>query len=101
MEQQQEEKAVPNFSDTKKGGLGPIIGIIVIIILLALGGLYYFTKGIDQIPNYETPEADQAMMQLQEQSDSDTLADIEADAEATDLSEIDALYDDLDADSAQ
>lgn len=99
MEPQQEEQATPNFSDHKKGGIGPVLGIIVIIILLALGGLYYFTTGVEQIPTYEVDSnTDETVMELQEQSSSDAIADIEADVEATDLSEIDTLLEDLDAD---
>lgn len=101
MEQQQEEKVTPNFADHKKGGVGPVLGIIVIIILLALGGLYYFTQGVNKIPTYdESGQGDDAAMQMQEQSNSDAIADIEADANATDFSEIDALLNDLDADAS-
>lgn len=92
------EPVQPNFTDTKKGGLGTVFGIIVIIILLALGGLYYFTKGIAQIPTYSGTEEDQAMMEMKEQSDSNAIADIEADAAATDFSELDALEADLESD---
>ena len=88
----------PNFADTKKSGFAPVLGIIVIIALLAFGGLYYLTQGIDQIPSYEAGENDAAVQALSEQSASDAIADIEADVEATDLSEIDALLEDLEAD---
>ena len=100
MQEQQETPVTPNFADHKKGGVGPVLGIIVIIILLALGGLYYFTKGIGQIPNYDSGNQDDAMMQMQEQSNSDALSDIDADVQATDFSEIDATLSDLDADAS-
>jgi len=99
IEQQQEEQATPHFADHKKGGLGAVIGIIVIIVLLALGGIYYFTQGVSQIPQYNAQE-DAAVMQMKTQSDSNALADIEADVNATDLSEIDALLEDLDAEAS-
>lgn len=46
-----EDKPVPEpLAHTKKGaGIGPIIGIIIILILIALGGLYYVTKGIKNV----------------------------------------------------
>lgn len=100
MQPEQEEQSTPHFADHKKGGVGPVLGIIVIIILLALGGLYYFTTEINNIPSYEVPANDESVQVLQEQSSSDVIADIEADVNATDLSEIDALLDDLDADAS-
>ena len=36
-----------NGTPPAKNGIGPILGIIIIVILLALGSLYYFTKGVD------------------------------------------------------
>lgn len=100
-EQQSTEQAPqeePNFADTKKGGVGPVLGIVVIIALIAIGGYYYFTSGVEQIPNYEAGEEDATVQALSEQSTSDTISDIEADVEATDLSEVDALLEDLEAD---
>lgn len=99
-EQNENQQEQPHFADTKKdgNGIGPLLGIIVIIALLALGGFYYFTRGVNQIPSYEASEQDATVEALEEQSTSDAIADIEADVNATDLSEIDALLDDLEAD---
>jgi len=73
----------------KEGGFGSIIGIIIIIILLALGAMYYFTDGIDQIQKNDSMSAEDEAMMLSEQSSSTNLADIEADVNATDLSGLD------------
>ncbi len=88
MEQQQ-----PTPKPPEKGGVGPVLGIIVIIIVLALGGLYYFTKGVDQIPS---PSADQAALtpedeaaMIEAQGTSANLSDIQADVNATDVSGLD------------
>jgi uncharacterized protein HemX len=36
---------------SREGGSGPVFGIIVIIILLALGGIYYFTMSVQSLQN--------------------------------------------------
>lgn len=78
----------------KEGGAGPVIGIIIIIILLGLGGVYYFTTGVDQIQSEdammeESMSADEAAAKVREQGSSTDLADIEADLQATDFSGLD------------
>jgi len=86
------ESQAPQSSPKKDGGLGATIGIIIIIILLALGAMYYFTAGVDQIQNGQVTEglsADEEAALLKDQGSSTNLADIEADLEATDLSGLD------------
>lgn len=85
----------------KEGGIGPVIGIIIIIILLGLGGVYYFTTGVNQIQNDGTIQEDSLSPEeeaaaLLEQSASTDLSDIEADLEATDLSGLDSASTDFD-----
>lgn len=73
------------------GGIGAVVGIIIIVILLALGGVYYFTTGVDNLErNDEAPTivGDEAAA-LKEQGTSTELADIEADLTATDFSGLD------------
>ena len=83
----------------KKNGdsLGPTISSIVIVLLLVLGGIYYFTKGIGEVQ----PTGDQAAAgdeaALRQQSQSTDLADIEADVNATDLSALDEASADFDS----
>jgi uncharacterized protein HemX len=102
----QPEKTTPG----KKTSIGPVFGIIIIVVLLALGGLYYFTTGVDQVRNNEPQpvlteeeaatlqdEAVQEASTLREQSTSNTIADIEADLEATDLSGLDDALSDFDS----
>lgn len=86
----------PEPQRPKEGSFGPTLAIILIIILIALGGLYYFTKGVDY--SYDGQyESDPAIEAMQAQGSSDEIAEIEADLEATDFSEIDALMLELDA----
>jgi flagellar basal body-associated protein FliL len=83
-----------NGKPSGKGGVGPILGIIIIIILLALGGLYYFTKGASQVQNQnaaattQTP-ADEAAT-IATQGTSANLNAVQADVNATDLSGLDS-----------
>lgn len=97
----QEESSAPNTTPVQKpqqGGFGPIFAIIVIIILLALGGLYYFTEGVEQVQDTQQEETgDETVDALMQQGDSDEIADIEADLDATDLSEVEDILDDIDA----
>lgn len=72
-------------------GIGAVVGIIIIVILLALGGVYYFTTGVDNLErNDEAPVlvGDEAAA-LKEQGSSTELADIEADLNATNFSGLD------------
>jgi hypothetical protein len=81
--------------------LGPAIGVIVIIALIVLGGLYFWGQRIDRkspapmeansmqdmpAAQLETPGAD--LGSLEAQGTSDDITSISADIEATNLSEL-------------
>lgn len=51
-----DQETPPAPKPPQKGGVGPILGIIIIIILIALSGLYYFTEKVDTL---EIPGASQ------------------------------------------
>ncbi|MAJ97248.1 hypothetical protein CL644_00855 [bacterium] len=40
----------------KSGGTGPLVGIVIIVILLVFGGLYYWDSlsSVDAVPNEDT-----------------------------------------------
>lgn len=65
----------------RQNNIGPVIGIIIIIVVLLLGGLYFWGQRVDDLSD-DTQE-------LRETSDSDDVADIEAD--------LDEDFNDLDA----
>lgn len=69
----------------KEGRTGPTIGIIIVVIVLILVGLYFWGK---RLQNGET--VDSATNALQEQSASDELDDIETDLDATMIEELDS-----------
>lgn len=88
------------MSETRneKNPLGPIIGIIVIIIFIILGGLYLWggklNRGqtVEEILNAE----DVMLEELQTQGVSDEIVDIATDLGATDLEDIDAELKEID-----
>ena len=82
--------------------IGPTVGIVIIVIILILGGLYLwggkllengYQSGSDALyPAVETQ--DQQTANLETQGVSDSASDIEADLEVTDLDNLDAGLDD-------
>lgn len=93
-----------NFNQKKP--IGPVIGIAIIIVILIFGGLYYWGAKIskqDAIDNQENltaeqieNKADQTTQQLQTQSTSDEITDIEADLNTTDLENLDKELENID-----
>lgn len=86
-----------------KEGRGAMIGSIIVILILIAGAIYYFsatasntvapapvTPVVEQAPTPVPQEpSDTTTSQLQQQGSSDNIADIEADATATNLSGLD------------
>jgi len=74
--------------------VGPAIGVIIIILVLILGGLYFWgermNKGSEipnpQVENSVTPDAQ--TQNLQQQSSSDDVNAIDADLTATDVNNL-------------
>ncbi len=78
----------------KDKSFGPVIGIIIIIIILALGGFYFWgqrlvKEGILNEDEKTQEKYDQALESLRQLSDSDDVSAIEEDLNATDLSPLD------------
>lgn len=69
----------------KEGRTGPTIGIIIVVIVLILVGLYFWGG---KLRNGET--LDSVTSALQEQSASDELGEIETDLDATMIEELDS-----------
>ena len=68
----------------KNGKTGAIIGILVIIIILVIGALYFFGGRLVGTPATETPAAFQPA-----ESASSEIADIESGLSGTDLQNLD------------
>jgi hypothetical protein len=80
--------------NVKPSSAGPIVGTIIIIVIIILGGFYFWSKKVA-----ETPVADEQTQQLQDVSSSDSVADIEADLNATDFTSLDSDIDQIGAES--
>lgn len=84
-----------------KSSAGPLIAVVIIVALLVLGALYYFRSVAPLHEHMPTDEAmmeeDQILEELTTQSQSDVLADIEADLDATALDELDKELSDIES----
>ncbi|HEY4496053.1 MAG TPA: hypothetical protein VJC04_01710 [Candidatus Paceibacterota bacterium] len=73
---------------------GPVIGAVIIILILIVGALYFWgaklNKEANQTPDDILNTEDQTLNQLQTQSTSTEISDIETDLNATDLDNLDA-----------
>ena len=79
----------PMLEDNKKKSVGPLIGLIIIIILILAGALYFGSKRIEA----PTAPADQTVT---EQGTSTEIADIEKDLDAGMIDDLDKELEDID-----
>ncbi len=88
-----------NVGNDKKS-VGPIIGIIIIVILVILGGLYFYGKSIRTAPSAQS-EAEEEVAQaaslekISSQSASDATEDISKDLNETPIDSLDSDFKDL------
>jgi uncharacterized protein HemX len=77
------------------GSVGPIVGSVIVIIIIIIGGLYFWGQKLstDKTADEIRAEEDSLLANLETVGQSDELEDIENDLDATDL---DNLDDDLD-----
>ncbi len=82
----------------KSGSIGPIVGIAIIIIVLLLGGLYFWGEQLKKEDELEKARQEAAQIEnapdsktdrLSAQGSSDAASAIEADLSATDLNNLD------------
>lgn len=102
---QQSPQSTPQ--STKKSSTPLIVGSIIVIIALALGGLYVWGTTLKEMLNEEEkagPSADEILGQPDQQREelemmhsSDTATDIESDLDSTDLNDLDAEIDSIEA----
>ena len=86
-----EENETPNVERPGEGSAGPIIGTIIILIVIVLGGLYFWSQRDDVVDG-----VDSQVESIETQSESDDVTSIEADLEATN---VDGLGSELEDDS--
>lgn len=82
----------PRETEPTESSMGPVIGAIIIIVILIVGGLYLWGKQLSE-GDAEMLGDDELTEEIEEQSDSDEIDDIEADLEANE-----EILDELDSD---
>lgn len=81
MEEGQNNNVSMNMEDNGGSSASPIIGAIVILAILILGGLYFWSQRSGN---------DAMIEEINTQTNSDAAATIEADLNATDIENLDA-----------
>lgn len=77
------------MSRSNEGSAGPVIGIIIILAVIVLGGLYFWGQRTNEA-NLEEDNLAAELDQIENQSSSDEVSSIEADLQATDIESLDA-----------
>lgn len=95
---EKENEQVQNFENNQEpqkikeeSGVGPVIGSIIVIILIILGGIYYWNSIKDRVP-VETNQNTQA-----EQNADEDLSEIEAEIDLSELDQIDQDVSEIEA----
>jgi hypothetical protein len=83
-----EDKANTN-SGQGGGSAGPVIGAVILLAVIVVGGLYFWSQRGPSEADIETSEL---IEDINTQSQSDDTASIETDLEATDLEVIDVEF---------
>ncbi len=91
---------IPPQKETAPGprtssSIGPLIGIVIVIAIIVLGGMYFWGQRVEQTGN--AVEGDTATQSLQNQGTSDDLAAIETDVSSTQLDSLDSELGNIDA----
>ena len=100
---EQEETSTNENKQTPQKPMGPVLGIVIIVILLILGGVDFegtqltdTQKEVEITAEEIINQEDTALENLQSQSNSDEIDTIEADLNATDLENLDSELDAID-----
>ncbi len=79
-----------NMGGEESGGsAGPVIGVIVILAIVVLGGLYFWGQRSNDAL-LDDAAVDEVVESIGEQSEADDTSSIEADLDATDVENVDA-----------
>ena len=79
-----EDQANMNMPEEKNSSAGPLIGIILILAVIALGAYFFWGE------NSGEQALQEEINQIETQSDSDETADIEADLNSTEIDDLDS-----------
>ena len=100
MQQAPPQEEASSSGQTPQKSMGPMLGIVIIVILLVLGGFYFWGTQIKDRSQVEDKtemtaqeianQEDTALERLESQSTSDEIDDIEAELDATDTENLDS-----------
>jgi hypothetical protein len=79
-----------NMNQGAESSVGPMIGIIIILAVIVLGGLYFWGQRANKSGNALDENTAAELDQIQSQSSSDEVSSIQADLDATDIDSLDA-----------
>lgn len=85
----------PQSSDPDKKSTGSLVGILIILLIIIVGGWYFLRERSQKIPIFDE-DTESSIESLEKQGTSDEVVDIEADLNATNLSDLDAELDSID-----
>ena len=102
MEQNQNKQPEVSPPTEERGNrLGPIAGVIIIIALIILGGLYMWNVSRDKVlpVPQEMPDvtSDPVVQELESQGSTDGINPIQADIDTTDLDTLDEAFAEIEA----
>ncbi len=88
-----ETNAQPTISSGSGHAIGPLVGALIVLAVLVLGGVYFLSNKTANVVRNAPPvilgDTD-VHAGLPPTTSSDTISDISADVEATDLNELDS-----------
>lgn len=92
----------PASSEEKEFGSAGIVGIIILILAIALGGLYFWSMNaeapyIEESAPIEEPKTDPVLESMTQLDSSTELSAIDQDVENTDVDSIDSGFDEFQA----
>ncbi len=91
------ENTTPTMGGESKS-VGPAIGIVIIILIVVLGGLYFWGQRMnDQDMQNTNTATDESLNQMNTQSSSDDTTSIEADLNATNMNSLGGEVNDMNA----
>jgi len=110
-ENEQTQNPLPEEGQQEEKSTGPLVGIIIVVVVLVFGGLYFWGKQVSensQIELEELPSAseitntpDETLETLGTQGTSDEVGAIESDLNSTNLDNLDTEFGNIDDEFGQ
>lgn len=99
----------PGLTPHEEKSIGPAIGIIIIIVVIVLGGLYFWGQRLEMrspattenppVENTQVSNSPAELQEIQSQSSADDTAAIEADLNATNVDSLGTEMNSVDAEA--